>query len=890
MLGQLVAYVRGIARRHRIDDELDDELRFHVEQEIDAHVARGVSRDEARRLALRDLGGMAQTREAVRAVRTIWPDLLWRDLRHAVRALRASPAFTAVALVILTLSIGAATAVFSVVDSVVLRPLPFDDSDRLVAVNERVTTDGRPEYEWLFQNRAAPQNFYDWRARQDVFSALAAFAHADMTLPRTGDALPENVFVPRVTADFFRVLRVSPLLGRTFSVDDERESGARVAVISYDLWQRRFGGRPDVIGMRLRSQPVSFEIVGVMPAGFAYPFYTPDPAAAWVPYIPNPDERTRGNSFGYYLHVIGRLRDDVSIEQAQARMDQITAALAAETPRWFTDRVAHVAPLHRFVTGGVRTWMMMLLAAVLFVLLIACVNLANLMLVRGTTRGRELGVRAALGASRWDLTRVRLLESLVLSLTGAALGALVAWWSVDAIRAAMPADVPRPAAIGVDLRVLAVTMLTAIVTGIAFGIAPVLQFVRPAAAGALRQNERTAMGGGVRTRRLRATLVVSEVALAVVLLVGAGLFLVSFARVTGVDLGFDHRDVLSVQVRVLELPADPQQFSQRNRQLLLNVLERVRAIPGVDVAALQGQALPLRGDLYTRPFGIPGRVLPRNTDITLNQISPDYFRTLRVPLLRGRSFTDGDVRESDPVVILNQEAAARYFPGVDAIGQVVQIAGTRTVVGIVGNIRHEGPESGWRTQAFVPITQSAVAGATLVVRTQPNARGVLPAVREAVWSEFPDTSIPTRVDERTLSEYFEALVARRRFNMQLLTLFGGLGLLIAAAGIYGVLSYVVTQQTPEIGVRMAIGARPVSILVSILRGAMLYVAIGLALGVAAAWSLSALVEGFLFDIRPHDPSVYAGVLAVLLLTGAAAAFVPALRAARIDPLLAIRAE
>jgi len=596
----------------------------------------------------------------------------------------------------------------------------------------------------------------------------------------------------------------------------------------------------------------------------------------------------RGYIFGDHLHVVGRLRDGVSIERAQARMDQITASLAAETPRWFTDRVAKVEPLHQFVTRGVRTWMVMLLGVVSFVLLIACVNLANLMLVRATTRTRELGIRAALGASRWDLSRVLLLESLILSLTGAAFGAVVAWWGIDALRSAIPAEVPRAATIAVDMRVLAATGIVAILTGIAFGMAPVAHFSRPTVAGALSQTERTTTAS-TRTKALRATLVVAEVALAVVLLVGSGLFLASFARLINVDLGLDHQNVLTVQVRVLEAPTNVQQASQRNRQLLLNVLDRVRAIPGVEVASLLGGGLPLRGDLRTVDFGIPGRELPRNTDIALNQISPDYFRTIKVPLSKGRFFSDDDSQNSEPVVILNQAAAERYFEGEDAIGKIVRLAGDRTVVGIVGNIRHDGPERGWRTQAYVPLPQSRVLGATLVVRTARGAQGIVPAVRQAIWSEFPD-AVPTRIDEQALEYYFDALVAQRRFNMLLLVLFGVLGLIIASVGIYGVMAYVVSQRTQEIGIRMALGALPSTILMSVLGGALLYMIIGLAIGLVSAWGLAELVRGFLFEIQPHDPTIYAGVLAVLAMTGLAAAFFPARRAAGVDPLIALRME
>jgi putative ABC transport system permease protein len=889
MFARLVAYVRGIAGRRSIGAEVDDELRFHIEQEIEAHVARGVSPSEARRMALRDLGGLTQVTQAVREVRTIWLDLLWRDACHAVRSLRRTPAFTSVALVVLTLSIGATTAIFSVVDGVILRGLPFPESDRLVAVGELNVKDSAPPPLRL----TTPQTFLDWRDQQDVFTDLAAVAYAEISLKRERNALPENLRAQRITADFLSVLRARPVLGRPFSREDEVEGRGNVAVISYALWQRRFGGSPDVIGAHLPGQQASLEVVGVMPPGFSYPVDTyvlgvREPTDVWLPYIFTSDDRVRSNSYGYNLHVVGRLRDGVSIERAQARMNQIMASLAAETPRWFTDRVARVEPLHEFVTRGVRTWMIMLLAAVSFVLLIACVNLANLMLVRATARTRELGIRAALGGSRWDLSRVLLLESLILSLTGAALGAAAAWWGVDLLRSMIPAEVPRAAAIAVDLRVLATTGILAVLTGVAFGMAPAVKFSRPTVVGMLNQAERTSTAS-FRTKVLRSTLVVTEVALAVVLLVGSGLFLASFARVINVDLGLDPRDVLTVQVRVLEVPVDTQQTAQRNRQLLMNVLDRVRALPGVEVAALAGGGLPLRGDLRTFDFGIPGRELPRNADIALNQISPDYFRALKVPLLRGRLFADADSQNSEPVVILNQAAAARYFPGEDAVGKVVRLVGNRTVVGVVGDIRHDGPESGWRTQAFVPLAQSRVFGATLVVRTASGAQGILPAVRQAIWSEFPD-ALPTRIDEQALSYYFDALVAQRRFNMMLLALFGVLGLSIASVGIYGVMAYVVSQRTQEIGIRMALGALPSTILRSVLGSALLTMMVGIAIGVIGAWGLSGLVRGFLFEVQPHDPRVYAGALLVLATTGLAAAFGPARRAASVDPLRALRME
>jgi putative ABC transport system permease protein len=884
MMGRFTAYLRGLARRREIDAEVDDELRFHLEQEIEKHVARGVSVADARRMALLDLGGLTQTRELVRDVRSTWLDSVWRDARHAVRALVAAPGFTVVALLVLTLSIGASTAMFSVVDAVILRGLPFDEADRLVAVGELNIKDHSTDYRTSL-NLAAPQNFLDWRDQQDVFTGVAAVNEVGISLRGEGGGEPETLRAQMVTADFFPVLRVMPLIGRPFTADNEVEGRARVAVISYRLWQRRFGGAPDILSRRLQGQIADFEIVGVMPPTFVYPVGTSQPTDVWVPYVVPNDQRVRGNDYGYYLQVIGRLRDGVSIEHAQARMDQITAGLAATTPQWFTDRIAKVESLHAYLTRRVRTWMLMLLGAVAFVMLLACVNLANLMLVRASSRTRELRVRAALGASRWDLSQALLIESLVLSLAGASLGVFVAWVGVELLRSAMPAEVPRVATIAIDLRILAATGIAAILTGLGFGTAPALQFCRPAVGSLLNPQERAGTTS-VAAQRLRAILIVSEVALAVVLLVGSGLFLASFARVTNVPLGLDHHDVLTARIRPLVGGKEYETALERNGPLLQHVLERVRTIPGIGVAALIGGGVPLRGDLKTADFGIPGRTLPRNTDIDLNQISPDYFQVLKVPLRQGRLFMEADRKNSPSVVILNEAAARKYFPD-GAIGKLVRLQGTRTVVGVVGNIRHDGPETGWRTQAFVPLAQSRVVGATLVVRTTRATQRILPAVRAAIWSEFPDLPLP---DTDTLEHYFSRLIAQRRFNMLLLGLFGLLGIVIAGIGIYGVMAYAVTQRTQEIGIRMALGALPSVILWSVLGRASLYLALGLAIGVTGAWWVAGLVEGFLFEIGPHDPAVYLGVFALLTMTGLAAAALPARRAAHVDPLVALRMD
>jgi predicted permease len=862
-------------RRRGRDAELRAELRDHVERLAADYVRDGVDPDEARRRARLMFGG-DDVADACRDERRFqWIEALGRDLRLAVRGLRHAPMFTVIALTVLTLGIGATTTIFSVVDAVVLRALPFPDADRLVAVSEM---------EGATIGNVAPQNFVDWTAQQRVFASLAAVGYSGITLKGDDAAEPETLVGQVVTANFFETMKTPPLLGRPFTADNERDGHAWVAVISYRLWQRRFGGAPDVIGRQLPGPLGTFQIVGVMPPGFSYPVGAREATDVWTPLvIPNRD-RVRGHEYGYYLHVIGRLRDEVTVDAAQAQMDQIAARLKQDAPSWY--RPIRVQPLHAFITGPARTWMLLLLGVVVCVLLIACVNLATLMLVRATTRSHELGIRSALGASRWDLGRALLVESLVLSLAGAAIGVLAARLGVEILRAALPVDVPRVAAIAVNGRVLVMTVATALLTGLAVGLAPVWHLARRISP-SLRDRARGHTVSGEQ-QRLRSVFLVTEIALAAMLVVGAGLFLASFARVSLVDLGVDTRDVLTVRVRPYVGAWNAEQAQRENGGLLTSILQDVQGVPGVETAALVADGLPFRGDLRTADFSIPGRTLPeRLTDIDRNQISPDYFRVLRVPLRRGRLFTDADRQGAEPVVILNEEAARIYFPNEDPLGQIVSFQGTRRVVGIVGNIRHDGPETNWRREGFVPIAQSPTIAATLVLRTSRSIADVLPPIKTAIRSRFPDLALP---DIEMLGDYVRQLTAQRRVNMLLLGLFGVLGLAIAAVGLYGVMAYLVTQRTPEIGIRMALGAQPSTILRSVLVRALRQLAAGLAIGLAASWLLSTLVKDFLFRIEPHDVRIYAAAVIVLLLAGLAAALLPARRAARVDPLIALRLE
>jgi predicted permease len=872
-----VRWLPRVFGTRRLERELDAELRFHFDQQVADNMRAGMSEADARRHARLLFGGMDPTKEACRDARgTRWLLDIVRDLRAGVRSLGATPGFTVVATLVLTLGIGASTAIFSVVDAVVLRPLPFDESGRLVEVSE-IDRDGR-------SHETSPQNYADWKGGVDVFDGLAAIADGGLDLKREGVLPPETLVGNSVTADFFSVIRVAPTKGRAFTKEDETEGRDAVALISYGLWQRRFGGAADVIGKRLHGRERSVEIVGVLPRGFDFP---PDSVTAhdiWTPYVVPATQRDRARNDGRYwdLQLVGRLRHGATVEQAQARLDHVNAALASAYPKWFADSGgARVTPLRDSLTGDVtRKWMFLLLGAVSFVLLLSCVNVANLLLVRATSRRRELAVRAALGATRWDLARALLAESLVLSCVGAAFGVVLAGWGVDIIRDAMPAGVPRIEAVAVNVRVLVAAVVAAVGTGLLFGLVPAIPFSRPALNAALKDGGRAQTAGADR-HRLRTALVVAEVALAVVLLVGSGLFLASFARVTRIDLGMNIDRVLTVQV-------SPPEDAPHNRARILSLLARVASIQGVDAASVAGTAIPMAGGRISWSVRVPGAPVDR-VSVDKRDVSPDYFRVLQVPLVAGRFFTDADRQDAPGVAILNAAAAKRLFGDIPAaIRQQFQFGDRQVeVVGVVGDVRQFGPETTANAAFFVPYAQSTASWGTLALRTSGDVPGIRAAVNAAVWAEFPDAIIP---EANTLREFWNDGIAVRRFNMLLLGLFGALGLVIAALGIYGVMSYVVTQRTQEIGIRMALGAEPAGILRSILRRTLAVVAAGLALGVFAAWMLSGMVEKFLFEVRPHDVRVYLVVCLVLIAAGVAAAVVPARRAARVDPLVALRME
>ncbi len=817
-------------------------------------------------------------------------DGAWQDVRLSIRSLRATPGFTFVAVLVLALGIGASTAIFSVVDAVLLRGLPFEDADRIVAVGENDKE--RLPQSGSVGSVAAP-NYLDWLQMQTVFSSLAASRGSlDFVIRDSGE--PENISAIRATANVFDVLRVRPQRGQTFTKENEVEGRDHVLLISDTLWRRRFDADPTIVGKSITFDSGAWQIIRVLPPEFAYPVTALKPTDIVAPYVVPARERIRNRALtgrNYNLRVIGRLKDGVTLDQARSEMARITSVLETKYPDWFEDQTWAAESLHEAAVGRTRGWMTLLLGAVACVLLIACANVANLLLVRATGRSREMMVRAALGASRWRIARGLLIESLVLSLAGFGAALLVALWAVGVLRASMPGNLPRMATVGLDLRVLFVAASATVVTGLICGLLPAVHLSRPNMQSVLREGGRSRTAGRFR-QRFRIGLVVAEVALAVMLVVGAGLFVSSFVRLVTIDLGLDHRQVLATGMNPRITKPDDAGFADaRNRSTtaLSEVMARVRVLPGVEMAAAVAGGSPLSGGYKTTSLTVVGgkQFSSVEDQVQVQEVSPAYFDVVRQPLRRGRVIDERDGIGAPAVAVLNEEAAARYFSGVDPIGSRLSVDDVeRVVVGIVGNVHLRGPEVPVSPGVYFALAQAPSIGATILTRTADTSGATAAAIRAAVLASVP--GVP--VFQRSMEEYLRGLTEQRRFNMLLIGAFGILAIVIASLGIYGVMAYTVAQQTQEIGVRMALGALPQHVLAMVLGRASLVMLFGMLLGMAGAWAAAGFVESFLFSVTPHDPVVFASAGAVLLFAGLLAAVIPAIRAARVDPMIALRAD
>jgi putative ABC transport system permease protein len=758
-----------------------------------------------------------------------------------------------------------------------------------VALGERRPPDSTPltDRDQLSLSSAAPQNYNDWAAQQQVFESIAAIASGAFTLREPGSE-PEDLRVQRVTAGFFDVLRVKPVYGRAFTKENEVEGREKLVILSDGLWRRRFAGDPNIVGRTIPIEGGAYEVAGVMPADFQYPVGSLRPTDLWTPYVVPPDERIRNQgSFSMYLQTIARLKPGVSVDHAQAQMDQIAKALQAANPEWNKDKLIGVRPLIDHLVGArTRSWMLMLLGAVGIVLLIACANVANLLLARASAREREVGIRAALGAGRWRLVRQLMVESLVLSTAATMVATVLAWWGVQILRTAMPEGVPRVTAIAVDLRVLAATAALAVITGLLFGIFPALQLSRPDLTQALKDGARGASSGGAR-QRMRSALVVVEVALAVILLVGAALFIGSFVSLMRINPGFSTENVLTVQVSPRFAPGRIPE-SVNMSPAFAQIVDILNQAPGVVQASMISGGMPLGGSMSSTDMTVPGRKVENPTGVSIRRVTPGYHKALRIPLRSGRLFERTDRSGSPNVVLINEAAAKLYFPGDNPLGRSVKLNDIdRTIVGIVGDVYQTSLETDPITEAYVPMSQLRVLSGELVIHTSGNPYDVLPAVKAAVLQVLPD--VPLR-NVRTMEEVYSRRVAQRRLNMLLLSLFGLLGLVISAVGIYGVMAYIVAQRTREIGVRMALGATRRSVVGMVMRNAGLLVAIGLVVGGIGAWSLSKTAERFLFRLDSNDPRAFTAAVAALTVAALIASAIPARRAASVDPMEALRAE
>jgi putative ABC transport system permease protein len=798
---------------------------------------------------------------------------LIRDIRYGARVLARRSGLVFVAITTLALGIGANTAVFSVVNSVLLNPLTYKDPDRLVRVYEKRLQLGRT------RNVASAPDFLDWRAQNQVFDRMAAWTGWGANLTGEGGE-PERISGALVTADLFPLLGVEPLHGRTF-LPEEDGPGDRgyVVVISHGLWQRRFGGDPSIVGSTVTLNTRSLTVVGVMPPGFQFPTAE---AEIWVPLGLNPADP--GNRGSHFLDVVARLKPGVTLEQAQAEMDAIAGRLEQEYPV-NTGHGVNLFHLFDETVGNIRPALIVLLAAVGFVLLIACANVASLLLSRAAARRKEMAIRAALGASRMRLIRLMLAESLLLAAAGGAAGLLVAVWGVDGLIAISPADTPRLDEIRIDSRVLIFTSAVTLLTGIVFGLIPALQASRTEMTDSLKEGGRAL--GPIRNRA-RSFLVISEVALSLLLLVGAGLTINSFIRLSSLDPGFDSDNVLTM---MLNLPGSKYREPHQQVAFMQRVTSDLGEIPGIESTGLV-IILPFGGGSGSRYFQIEGRPPQppgQGLNANFNLSGPGYFRTLGIPLLRGRDFTDQDTRDKPEVAIINAEMARQFWPDEDPLGKRIRIGDSpwRTIIGVVGDTRQSKLDVGPRQEMFYPMLQSPSLFMTLTVRTSGEPKEYISAVRDRVMSL--DADLPL-YSIRTMNERLAESVAPQRFTLLLMSIFAIVAIALAAIGIYGVMSYNIAQRTHEIGIRMAIGAKTSDVLKMFVRQGMVLAASGMAIGLGAALALTRLMTSLLYGVSVRDPLTFFIVILLLAIVALAACYIPARRAMKVDPMVALRYE
>lgn len=889
MRERLIRRWRALRRKTELERQLDEELRYHLDRQTEQNVAAGMSSEEAKSAALRTFGNLALSKEHCREARGVrFVEDCWQDFRYGARMLRQHAGFTLIAVLTLGLGVGANTAIFSVVNGVLLKPLPFPDPERLVIVREGRTEGG--------DNISYP-NFLDVREQASSFAATAVYYSTDATLTKSGEP-PERLSCAVVSANIFDILGASPIVGRAFLPEEDKLGGGptdRPLILSQAFWRRRFNHAADVLGKQVTLNGKSYTVVGVMPESFQFPVRN-ETIDLWTTVAVDADPELYGGSiptsrgYPHYEGALARLKDGVTVDAAQAELAVLAGNIRQENA-WLDRRWKLFAtPALDQIVGDVRLALLILLGAVGLVLAVACVNIANLLVARTTLRGKELAVRTALGASRMRLARQMLTESLMLAGLGAAVGLTLALWGVGFLTSVIPDDFPRVAEVGVDWRVGIFTFSISLLAGAAFGTVPALLGAsRVDLTGALKEGGRDNAVG--RTRRLtRGALITLEVALAIVLLVGAGLLLRSFVRLLRVDPGFETGQLLTFRVSLPE-HAYPQGSAQI-KTFYDRLLGNLRHTPGVQAASI-AQALPLSGHNNSTSVTVEGDAPPagEKPSADLRFVGLDYFRTMAVELTGGRDFTARDDAAAPSVVIVNDAFVRRFLSDGRALNRKLTTgwggSGPKEIIGVVRDVKHRGLDENARPEMYVPVAQFPINEMTVVVRTQVEPQSLSQTAQRAVRALDPDLPV---YDVRTLDQYVSRSVARPRFNALLIGLFAVLALALAAVGVYGIVTHSVAERTREIGVRMALGARAPDVLLMVIKHGMRPVLIGAAIGLALAVGLARVMLTLLYDTNAYEPIVYAVVALLLICVALAACYVPARRATRIDPLDALRAD
>ena len=861
--------------------DADDELDFHMSMRVEELVRRGVPEAEARTRAGREFGDVERVRSQLRSLghrrrrreeRARWRESLSQDLRFALRTLRKNPVFSATAIITLGLGIGANSAIFSVVDGVLLRSLPFAEPDRLVRISTAYPN-GR-------SYALSPPDFTSLRDDSRALAGAAAFAATTVTVLDSGE--PHEVEAARVTEGYFGLLGVSPQAGRTFRVEEHRSGGGRAVVLGHEFWRRELGGDRAAIGRMLRLDGETYNVAGVLPTGFAYP-----PGAEV--YLPIEHDETFDGTTARgrreeWLRMVGRMAPGASMAGLEAELRTLGSRLQREFPETNENLSFAAVGLHESVVGPVREPLLILLGAVGLVLLIACANVAHLLLARSGSRESELAVRTALGAGRGRVLRQLLTENVTLGLAGGALGLLLAYWGTRALVAARPESIPRLDEIGIDAGVVAFTLGMSLATGVVFGIIAALQRRSERPAALLRSGGRDTSGGR-RGGAMRSGLIVAETALSVMLLIGAGLLGRSFLELTAVDPGFDQERAIAVRV---SLPATVYEDAASRRSFFSRLRERLRSIPGV-TAVGGASALPLAGGGDVLAFSIEGR--ERSPDqvweIRSLSVTPGYFEAMGIPLRRGRLLTEQDRVEAPSVIVINQAAADRWFEGEDPVGRRLLIGEPWEIVGVVDDVKQYGLARGTNPEIYVPHEQWSVEALHMVVRTSGDPLSLGGPIRSEIHALDPELPADRLT---TLASIVDESVAQPRFYAILLAIFAVAALLLAGVGLFGVVSYSVSRRTRDIGLRIALGARPEQVLKLVVGRALLLVAGGLGIGALGALVLTRVLRSQLFGVSAGDPLTYGAVAAALAAVALVASYLPARSATRVDPMIALRGE